>query len=88
MRQVVIEPRAELVGEEQHDGNDQPGDEDRKRRRLRRTEYRNEQIGNAVTQHLVGNERPAENDSEQEKVEIEIAEVGQARPAPYDVSGE
>jgi len=48
----------------------------------------NEQIGNAVTQHLVGNERPAENDSEQEKVEIEIAEVGQARPAPYDVSGE
>ena len=76
MGQIVIEPVAELVGQEQHDGDDRSGDEYRQRGGLNRTKRRRQQIDHGATDQVVRKHGPAEDKSEDEQVEIEIAEIG------------
>ena len=86
--EIMIEPVAELVGQEQHHGDDRPRHERRQRRRRHRTKQCGELIDDGAAQHLVGKQRPPEHDAEHEDVEVEIAEIGQGRPAQHDAPGE
>ena len=72
----VVEPVAELVGEEQHHGDDGARDVNGQRRRRDRTEQRVQAGDDAVGDELIGQHRPAEHDAEHEDVEEQIADVG------------
>jgi hypothetical protein len=88
VRQIVIEPVAKLVSQEQHDGDDGPGYERRQRRRRPRSECRGQEIGGAVADHFIRQQRPAEDDAEQKQIEIKVAEIREARLAHHDTLGE
>ena len=84
--EIVVEPVAEFVGEEQEQRDDRAETNSRQRRRRRLAEDGDHAVEHAVGEELVGHRRHAEDAGIDEGVEQEIADVGGGGRAPDDAA--
>ncbi len=84
--EVVVEPVAELVGDEQRHRADQHRRPAGQRRWRKGSETRHQQLQRRLADRVIGQDRPAEQQTRTERIDDEITDVGSRRCAEQQLS--